>query len=116
MSALQLATAEGNVGLGFVILLVVGALNAAIGAAYYLRIVALMFFQPATEDVPAAGGMGALSASLLCGALVVLAGIAPGSIMHLASQGEMQLQQVTSHQSLQSLPAPTAVVQQLPAE
>lgn len=97
MSALQLATAEGNVALGFTVLLVVGALNAAIAAAYYLRVVAVMFFQPATEEVPAAGGTAALVASLLCGALVVLAGIAPGSFMHLATQGELQLQPVTAH-------------------
>jgi NADH-quinone oxidoreductase subunit N len=92
-SALQIAigSADRGVSLGFSLLLIIGALNAAIAAAYYLRIVSVMFFQPATEEAPAAGGMGALAAAVLCGALVVVAGIAPGPIMHLAGKGEEQL-------------------------
>jgi NADH-quinone oxidoreductase subunit N len=92
-SALQLAMGEaGNVSLGFIVLLVVGALNAAIAAAYYLRLISVMFFQaPASEPVAAGGGYGALAASVLCGGLVILAGVAPGPIFRLAGQSEEQL-------------------------
>ncbi len=97
-SALQIALAEVDrgVALGFLFLLIVGALNAAVAAAYYLRIVSVMFFQPATEEVPAAGGAGALSAAVLCGSLVVLVGVSPGSILHFAGQSEEQLLQATA--------------------
>ncbi|QDU27102.1 NADH-quinone oxidoreductase subunit N [Anatilimnocola aggregata] len=96
-SALQIALGNsGNISFGFILLLVVGALNAAIAAAYYLRLVSVMFFQPAVgDDVPAAGGYGALAASVLCGALVVLAGVAPGPILRLAGQSEEQMLKVT---------------------
>ncbi len=99
MSALQITLGEGvdrGVSLGFLFLLIVGALNAAIAAAYYLRLVSVMFFQPAAEPVPAGGGLGALVASTLCGILVVLAGVAPGSIIHLAGQYEEQMLQAAA--------------------
>jgi NADH:ubiquinone oxidoreductase subunit 2 (subunit N) len=99
MSALQITLGDGvdrGVALGFLFLLVVGALNAAIAAAYYLRLVSVMFFQPATEPIPAGGGLGALVAATLCGILVVLAGVAPGSIIHLAGQYEEQMLQVAA--------------------
>ncbi|HNG29970.1 MAG TPA: hypothetical protein PK012_09635, partial [Blastocatellia bacterium] len=60
----------------FLTLAVVGALNAAIGAAYYLKIVGVMFFQPATAPAPAGkGGTGALAAMVTCGVLVVGVGV-----------------------------------------
>lgn len=109
MSALNISLGEGvdrGVALGFLFLLIVGALNAAIAAAYYLRIVSVMFFQPSAEPVPAGGGPGALVAATLCGILVVLAGVAPGSIMHLAGQYEEQMLQVAAD------PAPAVVLVQ----
>ena len=111
MSALQisLGDVDRNVMIGFLALLIVGALNAAIAAAYYLRIVSVMFFQSSTEEVPAGGGLGALIASTLCGALVVLAGVAPGSILHLAGQYEEQMLQVTATESPAAVP-PAALV------
>jgi len=92
-SALQLAMSNtGNISLGFVLLLMVGALNAAIAAAYYLRLVSVMYFQPATtEEHPHSGCYGSLAAAILCGVLVVLVGIAPGPILRLAGESEEQL-------------------------
>lgn len=91
-SALQIAIGDaGNISIGFILLLVVGALNAAIAAAYYLRIISVMYFQSSSDEVPAGGGIGALAAAVLCGALVVLAGISPGPIFRLAGQSEEQL-------------------------
>jgi NADH-quinone oxidoreductase subunit N len=120
MSGLEISLAEfergaatSSIGLGFLLLLIVGALNAAIAAAYYLRIVSVMFFQPAAEPaVPAGGGLGALVAATLCGALVVLTGIAPGSVMHFAGQYEEQMLQVAVDQEL----PPAATLAQTPAD
>jgi NADH-quinone oxidoreductase subunit N len=97
-SALQIAIGEvdRSVALGFLLLLIIGALNAAVAAAYYLRIVSVMFFQSASEEAPAAGGLGSLAAAVLCGSLVVLAGIAPGPLLHLAGKGEEQMRNATT--------------------
>jgi formate hydrogenlyase subunit 3/multisubunit Na+/H+ antiporter MnhD subunit len=63
----------------FVALAVIGVINSAIAAAYYLRIVATMFFRlplgtPPTR--PDAGGT--LAAAVGCAALVVFLGLFPG--------------------------------------
>jgi NADH-quinone oxidoreductase subunit N len=61
----------------FTVLAVGGALNAAIAAAYYLRIVARMYFRPAQSDLPARGGIGARTAMVLCVGMVVGLGLFP---------------------------------------
>ena len=69
MSGLQITQSQfeqgghNGIAMAFLVLLIVGALNAAIAAAYYLRLVSIMFFQPAVEPVPAGGGLGALVAA-----------------------------------------------------
>ncbi len=64
-----------------IILAVVGALNAAIAAAYYLRVVAALFFAP-EEDKPQAEIRPASAAGLLamaiCLVLTVVIGVTPG--------------------------------------
>ncbi|WP_254513419.1 NADH-quinone oxidoreductase subunit N [Anatilimnocola floriformis] len=112
MSALEisLGNVDPNVRFAFLALLIIGALNAAIAAAYYLRLVSVMFFQSSTEPVPAGGGMGALVAATLCGALVVLAGVAPGSIMHLAGQYEAEMLQVADSLPVEPATSATAVL------
>jgi NADH-quinone oxidoreductase subunit N len=96
-SAVQLATSDSaGLSLWFTVLAVTGALNAAIAAAYYLRIVAVMYFQPAAQPVPAAGGRGALLATLLLAALVVGAGALPGRLVAVASNAEAVLRGPTA--------------------
>ena len=91
-SAVQLATSgEGSQPLWFAILAIVAALNAAIAAAYYLRIVAVMYFQPLAQAVPAAGSRTAQFAALLCAALVVASGILPSRLLDAASLAERNL-------------------------
>jgi hypothetical protein len=68
-----------------------GAANAAIAAAYYLRIVATIYFQPAAADASPDGGWGALTAAALCGVLVVACGVLPGPAMNSASDAEETL-------------------------
>jgi NADH-quinone oxidoreductase subunit N len=104
-SAIELATSgPSELGVWFTILAVAGALNAAIAAAYYLRIVAVMYFQPAAASpVPAAGGGSARLAALVCAGLVVLVGAWPGRILEVAIQSEAVLRPGT--RTVQS-PAP----------
>jgi NADH-quinone oxidoreductase subunit N len=67
--------------LWFLGLAIVGVLNAAIAAAYYLRIVSVMYFRPSETRLPAEGGRGAAFAMVLCAALVVLVGVLPGPLV-----------------------------------
>lgn len=75
--------------LWFLALAIVGVLNAAIAAAYYLRIVSVMYFRSSDTKLPAEGGRGAAFAMALCAALVVLVGMLPGPLVtgsNVASQ------------------------------
>jgi NADH-quinone oxidoreductase subunit N len=100
-SAIEVAMSgeAGGMSRWFLGLAIVGAINAAIAAAYYLRIVAVMYFQPASSTPAAAGGFGALSAAALCGALVILVGVAPGAAVNLAERSERSLQVAAEHAS-----------------
>jgi NADH:ubiquinone oxidoreductase subunit 2 (subunit N) len=69
-------------------LAIAGAVNAAIAAAYYLRIVSVMYFQPAAEPVAAAGGPTARWSAIVCAGLVVVVGAWPGRLLDLAIRSE----------------------------
>jgi NADH-quinone oxidoreductase subunit N len=91
-SAIELATSSASgLALWFTILAVAGAINAAIAAAYYLRIVAVMYFQPAAQPVAVAGGWSAQFAALLCAGLVVAIGAWPGRLLNVAANSESAL-------------------------
>jgi len=64
----------------FAVLAVVGVLNAAIGAVYYLRLISLMFLQEPLGAPRPAGGRSALTAALLAAAGVAVLGIVPGPV------------------------------------
>ena len=67
----------------FLVLAVLGVLNAATAAAYYLRIVGTMYFQDGQrERVPVRNG-GAASATLACAVLVLMIGLWPGPLAAL---------------------------------
>lgn len=68
----------------FLVLAVVGMLNAAISAAYYLRIISVMYFRDADRPVPAEGGLGPKAAALVCAALVLWIGFRPGALSRAA--------------------------------
>src|SRR5205823_802122 len=92
-SAIELATsAPTTLALWFRILAVAGALNAAIAAAYYLRIVALIYFQPQTQPLAAAGGPTARLAAVLCAVLVIGVGAFPGRFLKMSADSESTLQ------------------------
>jgi len=91
-SAIELATsAPSSLALWFTILAVAGAINAAIAAAYYLRIVAVMYFQPEGPPTLALGGWTARLATILCAVLVVAVGAWPGRLLQIAAQSESVL-------------------------
>jgi NADH-quinone oxidoreductase subunit N len=73
--SLVIADENGAVAPWIAGLAVVGVLNAAIAAAYYLRIIAVMYFRPAVARPLRAGGPSAAVAVAICAVLVILVGI-----------------------------------------
>jgi len=65
----------------FIALAIVGVLNAAVGAYYYLRIVSLMYFREPLTTLRAEGGAGAYVAALLCSLVVLVLFFYPGPLM-----------------------------------
>jgi NADH-quinone oxidoreductase subunit N len=76
----------------FLALAVVGALNAAISAAYYLRIVGVMYFRPALARPEAHGGSGAAWAMTVCAALVLGIGCYSGPSIEQAQRASRAAQ------------------------
>jgi NADH-quinone oxidoreductase subunit N len=72
-------SSEENSG-PFVLLAVIGVLNAAVGAYYYLRIVVVMYFGPAKQKVEVRGGWPVALAVGACSALSLLLGLYPAPI------------------------------------
>ncbi len=75
----------------FIALAVFGVINAAVAAAYYLRIVATMFLGSPEGQVPAKGGAGAWATVVACAMLVGILGAMPGGAARLARQAERSL-------------------------
>jgi NADH-quinone oxidoreductase subunit N len=66
-------------------LAVVMALNAAIGAAYYLRIIGAMYLRPATAPIAKPAELPALVGSLLCAAGTLAIFFAPQWLWHVVA-------------------------------
>jgi NADH-quinone oxidoreductase subunit N len=64
----------------FILLAVIGVLNAAVGAYYYLRIVVTMYLRPARQEVQACGGWPVALAVGACATLSLVLGFFPGPI------------------------------------
>lgn len=88
LGALQAATVASPEGHQpwFFGLAVIGALNAAVAAAYYLRVVGAMYFQPSAGPVSAEGGLGTLATMVAAGVIVIGIGLAPKAIFMTTSQ------------------------------
>lgn len=88
-------------------LAIAGAVNAAIAAAYYLRIVAAMYFRPPTTTPKAQGGRWPAVAMALAAALVLLVGLYPmplsdgsaaaSAAAHRSAPGETPAPKVAVH-------------------
>ena len=99
----------------FVGLAVVLVLNAAIAAAYYLRIIAAMYFKTTKRGVQADGGLAGGLAMLACLALVGMVTIQPRGLFTAASRaGESIIPQAAaatataSETTVSDIPGPTA--------
>lgn len=80
----------------FILLAVVGAMNAAIGAAYYLRVISVMYFGECSERPSGNGGWGPAVTAALCGGLTLLIGVAPQTVWTPATEAERSLEPVAA--------------------
>jgi NADH-quinone oxidoreductase subunit N len=64
----------------FILLAVVGVLNAAISAGYYLRLIAAMYFRPALSRPAGQGSFGSYLCLVFCSVLLVAIGLMPQSL------------------------------------
>jgi NADH-quinone oxidoreductase subunit N len=78
--------AAGGLRWWFLAAAIIGVLNAAVAAAYYLRIIAVMYFRTPLATLRAQGGAGPWFAAVLCALLVVAIGVYPGPLMEKASE------------------------------
>lgn len=114
-AAIQLAIGKtaGSASGWFLLLAIVAAVNAAIGAAYYLRIISVLFFSPgnANNTARANGGIPALAAGTVCGIMILLAGLTPGAFAKLAGEGEKGVRPKTAPVAVDVKPAESGLSQ-----
>jgi NADH-quinone oxidoreductase subunit N len=67
--------------LWFRVLALVGAINAAIGAWYYLRLITVMYLRPAVRPLPPTNAWAGVTAVVLCAALTLAAGVYPPALL-----------------------------------
>jgi NADH-quinone oxidoreductase subunit N len=66
------------------ILAIIGVLNSAVGAYYYLRIVVLMYLSPAQEEVRVRGGWPLATTIATCAGLTLVLGLFWGTVARTA--------------------------------
>jgi NADH-quinone oxidoreductase subunit N len=76
----------------FLALAIIGVLNAAIAMAYYLRIVAVMYFRAPVNTIKAEGGPGTWLAMAVSTVLVLAAGLDPDLALTTADQAGRSVQ------------------------
>jgi NADH-quinone oxidoreductase subunit N len=79
--ALAVPPAEPMSALWFRVLALVAAVNAAVGAWYYLRLVAAMWLRTPLQALPPAQARPGLAALLLCALITLVAGVYPYSLL-----------------------------------
>jgi NADH-quinone oxidoreductase subunit N len=65
----------------FRVLALIAALNAAIGAWYYLRVVAVMYLRQSLRPLPQTRAWPALAALGVCAVVTIVAGVYPPSLL-----------------------------------
>ena len=78
---------------------ILGMLNAAVAAAYYLRIVAVMYFRTPLATPHAEGGAGAWWAAVACALLLIGIGVYPGPLIGAAEKASRGQSAVDDFQS-----------------
>ncbi len=100
-SALNLSVATaGNLRIWFLVLAIIGVLNAAISAGYYLRIVGVMYFRDPLATHRAEGGLGAWMAAVACALFTIMLGIYmlgfyPGPLLRASNQARPVMSQTS---------------------
>ncbi|HEX7376165.1 MAG TPA: NADH-quinone oxidoreductase subunit N [Pirellulales bacterium] len=89
----------------FLALAVIGGVNAAISAGYYLRVVAAMYFREPVSTPAGAGGLGAAIAAGLCALLVVLIGLVPTPLASQSTDASIALRAADATVAAQFAPA-----------
>jgi len=93
-SALNMdAGAGGNARIWFVVLAILGVLNAAISVGYYLRIVGVMYFRSALNEPRREGGWGAFTAAVACAIVTVIISFYPGPLLKASNQARPVISQ-----------------------
>ena len=83
---------DGSLRPWFLAAAIIGVLNAAVAAVYYLRVVAMMYFRSPLATPKPQGGAGAWTATIACAAVVLALGVYPGPLVQAslkASQGRV---------------------------
>ncbi len=93
VSALSFESVEGSsaVQYWFLALAVVAAINAAISAGYYLRIVGVMYFRSPRGTLSPQGGRGPWLATVSAAVLTVVVGLVPGILFRQADRAAFSL-------------------------
>jgi len=79
-------------GANLIGLTIIGVLNSAVGAYYYLRIIVVMYMREAREEIPAAPVSPALGAALAISVAATLyLGLLPGRVLEFASRSAAEL-------------------------
>lgn len=82
----------------FVWLTIIGVVNSAVAAYYYLRLIVLMYMREPIVDTPPEPVSPAMSAALVLAAIATLyLGIIPSSTLNYASKGAQELTAVPAH-------------------
>ena len=94
MGALQVGLANcPGVSPWFIVLAVVGVVNAAVAAAYYLRVISAMYFAPPLNTMEPKGGIGTATAAAICCLAIITLGVQPGRVLQSAELADPLLQQ-----------------------
>lgn len=80
----------------FLALAVIGALNAAIGAYYYLRILAAMFLRDPVRPLETKPHVPALATAAICAFVTLVAGVYPDPLLHAAREATAPSTAITS--------------------
>jgi NADH-quinone oxidoreductase subunit N len=83
----------GNVWLWFLLLAIIGVLNAAISAGYYLRIVGVMYFRSGAETPRAQGGWGTWTAAAASALVIIILGLYPRPLMKASNYARPEISQ-----------------------
>jgi NADH-quinone oxidoreductase subunit N len=101
---------QGNEARSFQLLAILGALNAAVGAFYYLRIVVLMYLRPSREPVSVKGGWPIALAVGSCATLSLVLGLFPASVARASRQAAVA---AVTHRPAQQTPVVAGRVETL---